>query len=284
MEPVPSDIAQHSDYRSFLKDRYQAIRAANPRFSHRFIAQRAGARSAGWFADIVAGRQRLKPPQVPKLAAAFRLDARETEFLSAMVDYERADGPEARVAAMERWLTLRGMKKEKVEMDRFAFFEHWYHIALRELLAIRPFDGDYAALGAALRPPVPAARVRKAVDLLQRLGIVQPQVWNRRLGDMPTLVKAPAGETRHWNAILKAFARLALPALETYGKEERNFSALTLSLSPEGLAKAGEEIAQLRKRLLIIAEKDRAKNRVYQCLFQVFPLSAPVSQPMEASR
>ena len=94
--------------------------------------------------------------------------------------------------------------------------------------------------------------------------------------DLPVLVKAPAAESRYWNQILEALGRLALAAVATARKEERNFSAITLCLSPEGLKQAGEEIANLRKRLLLVSEKDKAKNRVYQCLFQVFPLTSPV--------
>ena len=138
---------------------------------------------------------------------------------------------------------------------------------------------DYAALGAALSPPITAAQAKQSLDLLQRLGLILPQVWNRRLSDLPVLVKSPSGETQQWNRILKDMMKLAPTALEKYGKEERNFSALTLSLSPAGLKKAGEEIAQMRKRLLFIAEKDRAQNRIYQCLFQVFP----VTQILEVS-
>lgn len=276
METANPDILHYAEYRLFLKDRYQAIRVKNPRFSHRYIAGKIGAQSAGWFADVVSGRLKLKPAQIAKVASTFKLDMRETDILGALMDIERASHPEERVKAMERWLVLKGITKEKVEKDRFAYFEHWHNIAMRELLAIRPFDGDYVALGASLFPPISAAQAEKAVDLLQRLGLIQPQVWNRRMTDMPVLVKAPAGETRHWNQILEAFGKLAVAAIGTAGKEERNFSALTLSLSPDGLKKAGEEIANLRKRLLMIAEKDRAKNRIYQCLFQVFPLSRPV--------
>lgn len=273
-KPLP-DIVAYAEYRLYLKDRYLAMKAREKRFSHRYISAKVGMKSAGWFADILHGRQRLGPRQVPKIAAAFKLDAREQDFLRTLVDLERAADPEERVAAMEKWLALKGFKQEAVDKDRFAFFDHWYHLALRELLGFRPFQGDYAALGASLVPPIGPGPARQAVDLLQRLGLVQPQTWNRRMGDLPVLVKAPGGDAAHWNRILTALMKLAPAALEKFGKDARNFSALTLSLSPEGFAKAGEEVAQLRKRLLMIAEKDKARNRVYQCLFQIFPLTQP---------
>ena len=276
--PLP-DIVAYAEYRPYLRDRYNAIKANDSRFSHRYINAKAGAKSSGWISDILAGRQKLSPIHVKPLAAAFRMDARELEFLAVLVELERAADPEQRVGAMEKWLALKGPKREAIEKDRFAFFEHWYHLVLREALGILPFKGDYAALGASLNPPISAGKAKKAIDLMQRLGLIVPQTWNRRVSDIPVLVKSPIGGAGEWNRIMTAMMKLAPAALERFKKEERDFSALTLSLSPGGMKKAGEEIANLRKKLLQIAEKDQAQNRVYQCLFQVFPVTEKLEAP-----
>lgn len=278
--PLAPDVVSYAEYRLYLKDRYQAMKAGDSKYSHRYISAKCGISSSGWFSDILVGRQRLKPVHVRPLAAALKLDARDQDFLAVLVDMERADTPESRVAAMERWLALKGPRREAVEKDRFAFFDHWYHLVLREMLSILPFDGNYDMLGAALSPPISGAQARNALDLLQRLGVILPQVWNRRMGDLPVLVKSPGGDQEHWNRILKDMMKLAPGALEKFGKKERDFSALTLTLSPEGLVKAGEAIAELRKKLLLITEKDRGQNRIYQALFQLFP----VSQILEARK
>jgi uncharacterized protein (TIGR02147 family) len=270
--PEFPDIVRYAEYRFFLRDLFACMKSRDRRFSHRMICAKCRARSSGWFADILAGRQRLKPMQLGGLAAAFKMDKRTQDFLAVLVDLERAEDPGSRAAAMERWLALKGPRHERVERDRFAFFDHWYHLALREVLSFAPFDGDYAALGAALQPPISEREAREAVALLERLGLILPRPFHR-LAELPVLVKTPDGEARHWRHILADLMRLAPRALEEYGKQERDFSALTLSLSPAGLGQAGEAIADLRRKLLMIAEKDRGQNRVYQALFQVFPLS-----------
>jgi uncharacterized protein (TIGR02147 family) len=264
--PTAQDFA---DYRAFLADRLRRLRAADRKFSHRFVNQRMGARSAGWFADVLAGRQRLKPRHVSPLAALFRLDAREKELLRVLVEMEAADSPEAKSTAHGRWLELKGVAAEDVDRDRFRYFERWYYPVLRELLLLAPFDGDHAALGARIDPPISARQVREAVGTLKRLGLFNPDA------PAPVLVKRP-GKTPHWSKILKAYTELSLPAMQKYGKEERDFSSLILSLSPGGLKTAGEEIAALRRRLLSIASRDSGSRRVHQCLFQVFPLSQSV--------
>jgi uncharacterized protein (TIGR02147 family) len=264
-----TNLPDFSDYRTFLADRLRRLKSADPKFSHRFVNQRMGARSAGWLADMLAGRQRLKPRQVAPIAAVLRLDAREKDLLRALVDLEAADAPDTREAAYGKWLELKGIPAEDVDRDRFHYFERWYYPALRELLLLAPFDGDYAALGARLDPPITARQASEAVGTLKRLGLLNPGA------PAPVLVKRP-GKTPHWSKILKAYTELSLPAMQKYGKEERDFSSLILSLSPEGLKAAGEEIAALRRRLLAISGRDTGSRRVYQALFQVFPLSQSI--------
>jgi uncharacterized protein (TIGR02147 family) len=266
---VGHSMGEISNYRSFLAARFRALKASDKKFSHRFVNQRVGARSAGWFADVLAGRQRLKPRQVVPMAAVLRLDPRETGLLRALVDMEALDSPEGRGAAHARWLELTGAAAEVVDRDRFRYFERWYYAALRELLLIQPFDGDYASLAARLVPPITARQAREAVGTLQRLGLLNPDA------PAPVLVKRP-GATPHWRKSMEAALELAKPALTKFTKDERDFSALVLSLSPEGLKAAGEEIATLRRRLLALSERDAGARRVYQGLFQVFPLSQSV--------
>ena len=265
MAPGTPD-AGFSDYRAMLAARLRALKAADPKFSHRFVNQRMGARSAGWLADVLAGRQRLKPRQVTPMASVLRLDARERELLRSLVNMEADDSPEGRSSAHARWLELTGVADEAIERDRFRYFERWYYPALRELMLVEPFDGDFAALAAQLDPPITAKQARDAVGALKRLGLLNPD------SPAPALVKQP-GKTLHWRKSMEAALDLARPALVKYAKDERDFSALILTLSPEGLKAAGEEIATLRRRLLALSRRDAGARRVYQCLFQIFPLS-----------
>lgn len=275
MSKLP-DISQYAEYAKYLQDAYTARKSRDKKFSHRFINQKMGIQSSGWFGDILAGRQRLKPRHVTPLAAIFKLESRERDFLRALVEMEQACTPEEKTAAYDKWLELKGVRQEKVAKDRFKYFERWYYPALREILSLYSFQGDYADLAAKLHPPIHPRQAKEALALLVRLGLINPGAP----APLPVLVKDSSAKTPHWHKILKAYMQLAGPALQKFGKDERDFSAVTLTMSPEGLKKAGEEITALRKRLLAMSERDRAKNRVYQCLFQVFP----VSQNLEAAR
>ena len=72
---------------------------------------------------------------------------------------------------------------------------------------------------------------------------------------------------------LKTQMNLAIEALDRYPKEERDISALTLTLSPEAFKAAQEEIRALQRKLLALTDLYPKPDTVYQANFQLFPLS-----------
>ena len=269
------DISHHADYSSYLQEAYSARRDKDKKFSQRFINQKMGSSSSGWFADILAGRKKLKLRHATPLAAVFKLDTREEEFLRTLIAMDLADSHEEKTKAHDKWLELKGLNPEKISKDRFKYFEKWYYPAVRELLTVYPFKGDYAKLGAQLDPPISARQAKEAVALLARLGLM----YAGAPSPLPVLQMDTSARTTYWNNIMLAYSQLAQPAIKKFNKTERDFSALTLPMSKEGLQQAGEEIAALRRRLLALSEKDKANDRIYQCLFQVFPISLSVEDP-----
>jgi uncharacterized protein (TIGR02147 family) len=273
MEPRLPDIYSYFDFRAFLRDAYLRRKGTDPKFSHRYISARIGANSAGWFSDVTGNRMGLKPKYVGRLAAVFGLKGGEAEHFRLLVEWDQADTLKEKSDALERVLADRGLKRRPVGGDQVEFYSEWYHAAIRELLALRPYHGDFAALAKALIPGITPGRARKSVLLLAQLGMIKRSPSGRWVPQAETLIKDTAQKTFHWARIQRAFLELALPAIEAFTKSERDFSALTLSFSPEGFRRAGEEIAALRKRLLALSEQDRRRDRVYQCNFQMFPLS-----------
>jgi uncharacterized protein (TIGR02147 family) len=265
-------IENYTQYSKYLQDAYLARRSRDKKFSQRFINQKMGAQSSGWFGDILAGRKKLKLRHASPMAALFKLEPREQEFFRVLIALEVADSNEEKTIAYDQWLSLKGVSREKISRHRLKYFERWYYPALRELLILRSFKGTAAELGAGLHPPISSSQAAQALELLERLGLMQAG----STAPLPVLTMDVSTHTKVWDNIMKAYIELSLSALKKFDKKERDVSALTLPLSKEGLQKESEEIAALRKRLLALSEKDKANDRIYQCLFQVFPISRPV--------
>jgi uncharacterized protein (TIGR02147 family) len=75
------------------------------------------------------------------------------------------------------------------------------------------------------------------------------------------------------DAYLKANLRRAQKALRAVSKEERDISAVTVSLSRQAAEMVAWELDDLRKRILELAKADAGHAAVYQCNLQFFPLS-----------
>jgi len=277
MVKSPPNIMEFAEYRKYLLERYRFMKLNDRKFSHRFINGKVGVKSSGWFGDLVSGRQRLMPSHVRNVAAVFKLSPEEQKCLGVLVELESAETPEDSASAYEKWAQIKGIGRETIAKDRFKYYEKWYISVFRELLSIRPGLRDPAFLAAALDPGVSPKQAQEALGILERLGLLGEDA--AAMKSAPVLVKDPAARTRHWKKMMSSMIKLGRRALDKYDRDQRDFSGLTLTFSPEGLKKAGEEITALRKRLLYLSEKDGRSDRVYNCLFQVYPVSHSLEAP-----
>lgn len=267
------DIHNYSDYRAFLRDWYEQHRAQDPKYSQRFLAARIGLRSSGFFAEVLAGRRNLTGPLILKFAAALKLSPSEQQYFEDLVRFCQAKGVDEKNHYYERLLASKGVRAEVVGKDQHEFYSRWYYSAIRELLFFHDFRGDYQTLAKKLDPPITVRQARQAVDTLRRLGLI---------------VKAPDGRYRQTSAVIttgkdfapvhvaafqRAMSDLAREAIARHASERRDMSTVTLTLSDASFATAKEEIAQLRKRLLALAQQDQKADRVYQVNMQMFPLT-----------
>jgi uncharacterized protein (TIGR02147 family) len=273
MPKAAPEIVQYAEYRRFLADRYRFLRLNNRKFSHRYINYKMAISSSGWFGDIIAGRQRLKPSHIRKISAVFLLSQKEQAYFAALVNLENAVTDEDRDAALGEIYRAKGMGQQIVSAEKIRFYHQWYYSGLRELLCIYPGARNPEILAAFLDPPITPKQAKEALTLLEKLGLTSaPETKGGKLTS-PILIKDASVRTKHWNKMIAAMMKLGRRALRNFGRDERNISGLTLAFSAEGLKQAGEEIAALRKRLLYLSEKDKGRNRVYHGLFQLYPIS-----------
>jgi uncharacterized protein (TIGR02147 family) len=273
--PETSDlnIFTYTDFRKFLEDYYQARKKADKKFSHRFIQEKVGASSAGWFADVIKARTNIPGSHMVKLSKLLQLKHSETDYFEAMVQFGQAGSLEERTRYFHKMVAFKEVRADMVGMDRLEFYSKWYHSAIREILFFHPFRGDYAELARKLSPPIRQSEARDSVALLERLGMVEPNAIGGYKSKDAVLKKDSSFPSVVMANFLKNNMELAIEALDRYSKEERDVSALTVSLSDSAFAQVKDDIRALRKKILAMTEVDVAPNKVYQCNFQFFPLS-----------
>jgi uncharacterized protein (TIGR02147 family) len=269
-------IYSYTDYREFLTDAFAHKRSRNPSFTIRAIAAHLGIGS-GTLSRILNGSRNIGPALLPTLTTYLGLKTRESEYFAFLVKFTRTDNPGEKRQWYEKMLQMRNEIRYLLHEEQHQIFEQWYHLALHQLLRIVPDCADPEMLGARLEPPVSAARIRKAITLLESNGLI---IKNNRGGYSPTDISLTTGET--WRGVAihgfqKSAAEMAAQALDKFPKDERDFSTLTISLSAKNVAAAREILRKARQDLLTLDEKEDAPERVFQANFQLFPLSRPAS-------
>ena len=141
--PAPPDVFQYEDYRVYLRDRFQELQAANPAFSQRGLARKAGIANPGFFNEVIKGRRRLSPAAALKMAYGLDLSREETEYFSALVDWAESREPRARLSAGKRMMALKNRKLYRAIQDLRSPTE-----ALKEIM--RELDREWVVQAAGL--------------------------------------------------------------------------------------------------------------------------------------
>lgn len=273
-QAAPADLIAYMDFRAWLRNAYAARKRASRAFSYRYIAGKIGL-DAGTFARILKGERKLDPEVAIRLAKVFGLDAREQIFFETLVLYGQARTLTERNHFLEKIFRLRGIAMGTLEERQYDFYREWYYSALRELLRFHAFDGDYKKLARRLRPSIRPIDARRAIGVLADLGLTAPDAQGHPRPADSVITSGESIQAVFVTNLHAAMGELALRTLRDARPSERDFSGLTLSLSPHGFEKLKYKLKQFRREVLELAQRDEGENCVYQVNLQAFPLSHP---------
>ena len=274
--PDKPSVFHFLDAREFLRQACEAEKKVNKGFSHRYIAKVMGAGSSSFFKDVLNGRAPLTPVRAAKFARLFCMSPRETEYFENLVLYTQATSPDEKQRILKKLSQEATLSQRSIlEASQMEYLQKWHYAAIRELLDVIDFQGDYDALGAALDPPVSESEARDAVDLLLRLGLARKNAQGRyeKVGEVVTT--GIAHNPEHAKPGLKANLELARRSLETHPAAVRPFSYLTVCVSERTFENVREKLRAVRREILETVSHDNEADRLYQLNLQFFPLSAP---------
>lgn len=275
--PQAVSLYDYSDYRAYLKDWYRLEKESDREISYRRLAQDIGFKSPGHFSLIVNGKANLSLKVLDRFVRYLGLSKKEADYFQALVLYTQAKATDEKKRYFDRMLSFKQFRVRSIAATQYEFLEKWYYLAVREVLAVHAFKGDYAALAHMIEPAITAEEARKAMDTLKRLGLVTRDAQGRYVRVETVLATGPEAPPLAVNAFLSQAMDLAKSALDRIPKEERVLAATTVSVSKETFEEIREETRTFRKRILEMAQRDPRPDRIYQFQFHIFPLSKPGS-------
>jgi uncharacterized protein (TIGR02147 family) len=268
------DIYEYIEYRKLLKDLYEERKSENSSFSYRFIGQKVGFTSAGFFTNILQGRRNISAENIFKFAQLFKFKRHETEYFELLVNFDQSKNHDRKKYYFEKILASKRSKIKITESWQYEFYSQWYYTAIREVLDVYRFDGsDYAELAKKVSPSITPGQAQKAIELLEKMGFVkrgEDGVYRQTEDFITTGYDAP---TVAMTNFLVSTIDLAREAINRYPRDQRSISALTFSCSHEGFRSIEERLKTFRREVLEIVRADKNRERVYHVNFQVFPMS-----------
>lgn len=270
------DPFQYLNYRKLLKDLYEERKQKQSFFSYRYIAQKVGFSSAGFFTNIIQGKRNISPEYIFKFAEVFKLKKAETEYFELLVNFDQAKDHSRKRFYFEKILAHKKSKVKVTDAQQYEFYSVWYYTAIRELIDIYPFKGDFDDLARRVSPPIRPAEAKKAIELLENMKLIRKNeegIFEQTDTFISTGYEAQSVAITNF---LMGMADLAKEAIDRYPREKRDISALTLSLSEDGYKAINERLKSFRRELFEIVREDKKnkrQDRVYHLNFHVFPLT-----------
>ncbi len=274
-------LSAYLDYRAYLRDWFDARKAANPRFSHRAFVRRVGQKSPSLLADVIARRRNLSPELARDFATAMKLEEEDARLFADLVTLDQATTPDERHEAFRKVAATRRFREARqVEGDSYAYLAHWYIPAVRELARTEDFVAEPAWIAARIRPEITPDQASQALDVLGRLGMLVEE--DGRLVQAEGAIVTPrevSGLAVHrYHA---GMLELAAESIPRFKAAERHFMALTVCIPEALLPELKAELNSMTERLLELCDgAQQPSQRVYQVHLHAFPLSAsPTEDP-----
>ncbi|RZA13528.1 MAG: TIGR02147 family protein [Proteobacteria bacterium] len=266
-------VTDFADFRAFLSMVYTQAKAKDAHYSYTQLSDNLGVGSTNAH-GIISGKRALTLKAAEKIVESLGLTGVQKKYFLTLVKQERAKTPEDRDDAFEERMALR-QKELPSELDRrqLAFFEHWYHAAILEILRLETAQSSAEWIAETIRPEVPLKDIKESLVLLLELGYLKFDEVRQRL--FPTDATITTGNEVLTLALMsfhRQMLKLSVEALDNVARDDRDISAITITASPALKEQFKDELIALRKRFLQLSAEESAPTEVLQVNLQMFPL------------
>jgi len=266
-------VFEYFDYRQFLKDYYDEQKKVSSLFSYRYIAQKVHL-DAGYVVKLLQGKVHITAKSIPCFTKLCKLGTREKHYFETLVHFTKAKTQKDIKTWFKQLLDLKSVETKTLAKEQFEFYQKWYYTAIRSLIGIEGFNGDYTHLARRLTPPITIAQAKKAIWLLEKLGLIKKDddTSSYFLTDA-FITTGDAWKALTVRAFQKETMQLAEESLERHPKELRDISTVTIALPGDALPEIRERIAEFRKTIFTLVNEYDTVDEVYELNIQLFPLS-----------
>ncbi len=270
----PVNLFDYFDYQEYLRDVYAFRKKQDSYFTYRFIASKLNIDHA-YVVKVLQGQRHVSLKTAASFSKLLKHNKRQQEYFELLVLFSKAKANSEIKHYFEKLLTYIEVSPLKIEGHKFEFYQKWYYTAIRELIGISGFDGNYQKLASQTVPAISISQAKKSIQLLLKLKLITKNSDGSYSLSSRFITPSEKVQPLAIREFQKETIKLAAEALDNIPKEERDISTLTLSLSAQGLEKMKASLTNFRQELMRIANQDENVNRAYQINLQLFPITGP---------
>jgi uncharacterized protein (TIGR02147 family) len=244
--PSPQDYV---DFRSYLRDLVAHLKSTTRSFSYRAFARRGGFSSSGFLKHVIEGQRNLSLASIRKVTKGLSLSEQEARAFELLVHLDRASTDEEKTALLRR---LRASKlRKRLRDDEFELYSSWWVVPVRELLTMDRAPQSPKAIARRIWPRIKLADARRALALLERLGLVRTETRDAALkspeGTLETPAEVKSLAVRNYH---RAMLSLAADSLDSLPREDRNVTSITLRMTGRDYRWVCQRISEFEDELL----------------------------------
>jgi len=271
-------VFDYTDFRAYLSDYISEHKKADPKFSYRKFAEKAGYNSSGLLIDVIRKRTNIQPDVVAKFSRGLGLSGREFDYFENLVKFNQSKTTETKNHYFGKMVRLLSGKTTTIRTEDHKYFSEWYYPAIRELLAVFDFRGNYSELAQQLRPSITAQEAKSAINFLLKNEFIRIDETGRHVAAKQSLTTEKEVKSLNMINFQRNMMQMAMQAIDRFKPEERNITSITFSVSHKAIPDIKAELEACHARIRNIIEKSTADDILCQLNIQLFPLSDVVEK------
>lgn len=282
--PARPGLSAYTDFREFLRDFYEYKRHLTRKdlrpYSYATFAAAADIKSPNYLKLIIDGERNLSSDMTKKFARAMGMNKDESDEFQALVDYGQSTEPLERNRYLKNLADIRvrhQLKTGEIKAETWEKIPSWviwvlYAMADQKNVTFENVD----QLAGLIRRKIKNEDLRRSMEKLINEGeLVRAEDGSVSRGRelMSGSENVPVALVRKLQAEL---IYLGLESLFQDTAQEREFGAMTASLTESEFEQLKFELRQFRKRWtkdISVARKTSKGDRVFQLNIQLFPVT-----------
>ncbi len=272
---MSKSMAEHSQtIGNILRESLAEKRKRNPSYSARALARDMKV-SPAFLSMVLKGKKHLSLERAKLVSQSLGIQGRKrSHFLKAvaMVNITGNTGSED----IKKILFEPASSQDFVSMDvhRFEFLSHWYHVAVLDLANCRDFSADpkWIATRLGITPEI----ANHAIDRLLRLGLLVKNdgTLKKTNAEISIPTTQPHVAIRNFHNQMIEKAKEALQSQEQSDFVRREISGITMAIDPSRIEEAKKRIKQFKREMYdLLSANDANQTEVFQLNVQFFPLT-----------